>query len=75
MMTLGRALDTLYETGLTELYSSIAATAARRLGLTPTFTHLDTTSFHLDGRYNSAEAPTTKSCTLPMAIVGTIGPT
>ena len=55
--TLGRALDTLYETGLTELYSLIAATAARRLGLTPTFTHLDTTSFHLDGRYNSAEAP------------------
>ena len=55
--TLGRALDTLYETGLTELYSLIAATAARRLGLTPTFTHLDTTSFHLDGRSNSAEAP------------------
>jgi transposase len=55
--TLGRARDTLYETGLTELYSLIAATAARRLGLTPTFTHLDTTSFHVDGRYNSAEAP------------------
>ena len=55
--TLGRALDTLSETGLTELYSLIAATAARRLGLTPTFTHLDTTSFHLDGRSNSAEAP------------------
>src|SRR5919201_3301687 len=55
--TLGRALDTLYETGLTELYSLIAATAARHLGLTSTFTHLDTTSFHVDGRYNSAEAP------------------
>jgi transposase len=55
--TLGRALDTLYETGLTELYSLIAATAARRLGLTPTFAHLDTTSFHVDGQYNSAEAP------------------
>jgi len=55
--TLGRALDTLYDYGVTELYSLIAATAARRLGLTPTFTHLDTTSFHVDGRYNSAEAP------------------
>src|SRR5882672_966559 len=55
--TLGRALDTLYDTGLTELYSLIAATAATRLGLTPTFTHLDTTSFHVDGRYNSDEAP------------------
>src|SRR5262247_3765269 len=51
--TLGRALDTLYETGVTALYSLIAATAARRLGLTPTFSHLDTTSFHVDGRYNS----------------------
>ena len=55
--TLGRALDTLYDTGVTALYSLIAATAATRLGLTPTFTHLDTTSFHVDGRYNSDEAP------------------
>jgi transposase len=55
--TLGRALDTLSEAGLTALYSLIAATAATRLGLTPTFAHLDTTSFHVDGRYNSHEAP------------------
>jgi transposase len=55
--TLGRALDTLYAYGVTELYSLIAATAARRLGLTPTCAHLDTTSFHVDGRYNSHEAP------------------
>jgi transposase len=55
--TLGRALDTLYDFGVTALYSLIAATAATRLGLTPTFSHLDTTSFHVDGRYNSAEAP------------------
>jgi transposase len=55
--TLGRALDTLYAYGVTELYSLIAVTAARRLRLTPTFTHLDTTSFHVDGRYNSHEAP------------------
>jgi transposase len=55
--TLGRTLDTLYETGVTALYSLIAATAARRLGLMPTFSHLDTTSFHVDGRYNSAETP------------------
>jgi transposase len=55
--TLGRALDTLYETGVTALYSLIATTAARRLGLTPTFRHLDTTSFHVDGRYNSKQVP------------------
>src|SRR5918995_2618856 len=44
---LGRALDTLYAFGVTELYSLIAATAAQRLGLTPRFAHLDRTSFHV----------------------------
>jgi len=55
--TLGRTLDTLYEAGLTALSSLIAATAATRLGLTPTCTPLETTSFPVDGRSNSAEAP------------------
>jgi transposase len=54
---LGRALDTLYDYGVTELYSLIAATAAKRLGLASTFAHLDSTSFHVDGRYNSEEEP------------------
>lgn len=54
---LGRALDTLYKYGVTELYSLIAVRAAKRLGLAPTYVHLDTTSFHVDGRYNSDQAP------------------
>jgi transposase len=54
---LGRALDILYKYGVTELYSLIAVRAAKRLGLAPTYAHLDTTSFHVDGRYNSAQAP------------------
>jgi transposase len=54
---LGRALDTLYAAGVTELYRLMAATAAQRLGLTPRFAHLDSTSFHVDGRDNSDEAP------------------
>ena len=54
---LGRALETLYASGVTELYRLIATTAAQRLGLAPTFAHLDSTSFHVDGRYNSAEEP------------------
>src|SRR6266571_16578 len=49
--TLGRALDTLYDAGVTELYSLIATTAAKRLGLAPTCTHLDSTSFRVDGCY------------------------
>jgi len=54
---LGRALDLLYAAGVTELYSLIAATAAKRLGLCPVYAHLDTTSFHVDGRSNSDEEP------------------
>jgi transposase len=54
---LGRALDTLYASGVTELYSLSAATAAQRLGLAPTCAHLDSTSLHVDGRYNCDEEP------------------
>jgi len=54
---LGRALDTLYAHGVTELYSLIAVHAAERLGLAPRFAHLDSTSFHVDGTYNSDEQP------------------
>ena len=54
---LGRALETRYAYGVTDLYSLIAATAVQRLGLAPRFAHLDSTSFHVDGRYNSDEEP------------------
>ena len=63
--TLGRALDTLYDFGVTALSSRIAATAARRLGLPPTFAHLETTRFHVDGRYNSHEAPDAQVVPIP----------
>lgn len=42
---------------MTELYSLIATTAAKRFGLAPTCMHLDRTSFHVDGCDNSDEAP------------------
>ena len=54
---LGRAWDTLYASGVTELYTLLPATAAERLGLAPRFVHLDTTSVHVDGRDNSDEEP------------------
>jgi transposase len=54
---LGRALETLYTSGGTELYSLIAAPAAERLGLAPRFGHRNRTSFHVDGRDNSDEEP------------------
>lgn len=57
---LGKALDTLHAFGLTELYRMVACRAAERLGLLRgsgqvAMAHLDTTSFHVDGRYNSRD--------------------
>jgi transposase len=54
---LGRALATLYAYGVTALYSRLAATAAARLGLARRVVHLDMTSLHVAGRYNSDEEP------------------
>ena len=54
---LGRAWETLYTDGVSELYSLIAATAAERLGLAPRFAPLESTSFHVDGRDNRGVAP------------------
>jgi transposase len=54
---LGRALDALYDVGVTPLYTLIATEACGRLGLATSSVHLDTTSFHVDGRDNSAEPP------------------
>ena len=54
---LGRALDSLYERGVTELYSIVALEAAKRLELTSRFAHLDSSSFHVDGAYNSDAPP------------------
>lgn len=53
--TLGRALDSLYEYGVSALFRDIAAHAALQLGLRPRFGHVDTTSFHLHGQYNSEQ--------------------
>ena len=55
--TLGRALETLYAYGVTARYRLIAATAARRLGLTPTWVPRDRPSLPVDGRYNRGEEP------------------
>ena len=59
--TLGRTLDRLFEYGVTPLYEAIAKKALDVLGLTPTTVHLDSTSFHLDGKYTNQETDTQKS--------------
>jgi transposase len=50
---LGRALDDLFEYGVTELFRDVAAHAAGKLGLTSQFAHLDATSFSFEGEYDS----------------------
>lgn len=55
---LGRALDALYDYGCTDLFSRLSASACSILGLASEFGHLDSTSFHLHGEYNSSTPPT-----------------
>jgi transposase len=54
---LGRALDALYDVGVTPLYTLMATEAWARRGLATSSGHLDTTSFHVDGRYNRTGIP------------------
>ncbi len=53
--TLGRALDEIHAFGTTPLFSAIAQTACKELNIKPKAIHLDSSSFHTDGRYNSDE--------------------
>ena len=55
--TLGRALDAIYRYGPDRLYASVASQAVKRLGLLCQTGHLDSTSIHTDGTYNSGETP------------------
>jgi transposase len=50
---LGHALDKIYDYGPEALYSQLSIQAVKRLGLSNRFVHLDSTSFHVDGVYNS----------------------
>ena len=50
---LGRALDAIYAYGPEALYGQLAAQSVKHLGLSCKVGHIDTTSFHVDGVYNS----------------------
>lgn len=54
---LGKALDDLYATGLSDLFLSISLQAARRFEVKIETAHLDSTSFHVDGEYEGTAAP------------------
>lgn len=55
--TLGGALDSLYEYGVTELFRDVSAHAVDQLGLTSRFAHLDATSLSFHGEYESEGEP------------------
>jgi transposase len=49
--SLGRALDTLYESGVTEVFALVASHSLNVFGIEHKFVHLDNTSFSLEGDY------------------------
>lgn len=51
--SLGRALEAIYAYGPEQLYGQLAAQSVKRLGLSCEVGHLDSSSFHVDGNYNS----------------------
>ena len=56
---LGRALDKLYAAGVTKVFITLALKAAKKMGVDIKSLHLDSSSFHVDGKYledESAEA-------------------
>lgn len=56
--TLGRTLDAIFKAGPTEVFSIISHTSVKCLGLdSPKFAHMDISSFHTDGQYNSGQEP------------------
>ncbi|WP_445496059.1 IS1634-like element ISPlu4 family transposase [Photorhabdus sp. SF281] len=61
---LGRTLDALYEAGVSEVYQVLAEQVVDKLGLKPDSVHLDITSFHVDGDYDSALGDDTKRIAL-----------
>lgn len=48
---MGRVLDKLYSTGLEQLFTSIALGAAKKYGVSTHSVHLDSSSFHVHGKY------------------------
>lgn len=55
---LGRGLDDIYNFDPTKLYSILSTHTVRQLNLPCSNVHIDTTSVHVDGEYNSHDEPT-----------------
>jgi transposase len=51
---LGRVMDKLYLSGLSQVFTLVALTAAKKYGVETKSAHLDSTSFHVDGKYENS---------------------
>jgi len=54
---LGRCLDDIYDFDPTQLYSILSCHTVKQLDLPCLGAHIDTTSLHVDGKYNSQKDP------------------
>jgi transposase len=57
--SLGKALDHLYQAGISEIFAAVCAHALRVFGIVVRFAHLDTTAFSLQGNYKVEEGTDT----------------
>ena len=55
---LGRCMDQLYETGVSDIYQTLSARVIELLGLPCEGLNLDSTSIHVDGSYDNQEDDT-----------------
>jgi transposase len=58
--SIGRALDKIYEFGVSDLFSGFAEKTCKILGLKVDSLHLDSTSFHVDGKSYEDASESTK---------------
>jgi transposase len=54
---IGRVMDKLYKYGLTKLFLIIALSVVKKYEIETKYSHLDSTSLHLHGEYNSLNNP------------------
>ncbi|PNK05700.1 IS1634 family transposase, partial [Cylindrospermopsis raciborskii S07] len=51
---LGRVMDKMFEKGLSTIFFIIAAKAAQKFGVSLSTSHLDSSSMHVHGKYNTS---------------------
>jgi len=66
---LGRVLDKLYLAGSSQIFTTIAVDAAQKFEIDTETSHLDSSSFHLHGKYES-ELPSVSAIESQMAFEG-----